>query len=367
MPPGTATGADAPAYLQADAFAAPPLLARWYRWFTPLPPVGRFATLKEREQIRRSRLASIILAVQLVFIELPVIPVVSAAPNHAIVLPWLYGCIAALLLAIFFNRRGNLTSAGVLMVTSIEVTVIIKMLTVPGGLSVFSLPQFDILVQPILIAVALLVPWSAFAVAGFNVLFVILVLTVGAHAPDLVAVLHSPTQVGDVFAVPIMGQILTAVFAFLSVRDLLGALKRADRAEQVAKLEFLLAESRKQVEGRNARLEEGMHTMMRAIHQVSTGDLGARMTLPQDNELWSMSKQLNLFLDRYQATREAGQTLERTTIAIQEVTNELYQAHLEHREVRIPPRRHTPLDALLVALSGGRTSETGPSTTSHLL
>jgi hypothetical protein len=62
--------------------------------------------------------------------------------------------------------------------------------------------------------VALFVPWSAFAVGGVNVLFVLLMLTVGAHAPDLVAALHSPTQVGDVFVVPIMGQILTAVFAF---------------------------------------------------------------------------------------------------------------------------------------------------------
>jgi hypothetical protein len=76
----------------------------------------------------------------------------------------------------------------------------------------------------------------------------------------------------------------------------------------VAKLEFLLDESRKQVEGRNGRLEEGMHTRMQAIHPVSSGDLMARMRLPQDNERWSMSKQRTLFLDRYQATREAGQT-----------------------------------------------------------
>lgn len=196
--------------LQASKFAAPGLLGRWYRMFAPTPPVGRLVTLREREQIRRGRLASILLAVQLVFIELPVIPVVANAPNGHIVLPWLCGCILALLTAFIFNRRGNLAIAGILMVASIEVTMIVKILTVPGGISVFYLPQFDILIQPILIAVALLAPRSAFAVAGFNICFIILALTIGPHAPDLLIALHNPTQVGDLFAVPIMAQILTS-------------------------------------------------------------------------------------------------------------------------------------------------------------
>ncbi|QBD76110.1 hypothetical protein EPA93_08845 [Ktedonosporobacter rubrisoli] len=182
----------APTFLQREEFAAPPLLAWWYRLFAPTPPTGRLVSLRERELIRRGRLASIILAVQLLLIELPVIPVVLHAPNGPIVLPWLAGCILALLAAFFFNRRGHLLIAGILMVGSIEVTMIVKILTIPGGISVFYLPQFDILIQPILIAVALLAPWSAFAVAGFNICFIIGALTVGPHAHDLAQARHGP-------------------------------------------------------------------------------------------------------------------------------------------------------------------------------
>src|SRR5947209_1660773 len=120
-----------PAYLQADEFASSSALGWWYRLFAPTPPTGRLATLKEREQVRRGRLSSIILAVELLLIQLPVIPVVASAPNHAVVLPWLLGGIVALLAAIYFNRRGHLTVAGLLMVGSIEVTMIIKIITTP--------------------------------------------------------------------------------------------------------------------------------------------------------------------------------------------------------------------------------------------
>ncbi len=347
------SAAQAPTYLQQDAFAASPLLTHWYRWFTPAPPQGRLATLKEREKIRRARLASIILAVQLLFIELPVVPVVANAPNHAIVLPWLCGCIVALLVAFYANRRGWLTLAGLLMVGSIEVTVMIKILTIPGGLSTFYLPQFDILLQPILIAVALLAPWSAFAVAALNVSFFLSVLLLGQKTADLLVVLHDPTRVGDLFSVPIMGQILTAFFAFLIVRDLLAALKSADQAEQLASLEFMLAESRRETEGRNMQLEAGIGEIVQIIRQVSTQQgegKRARVHLAQEHPLWPVGMQLNLFLDRYQRARESDAQLEATSTAIHELANAIYQSMRAGHPLLLPPRRNTPLDAVLIAL-----------------
>jgi hypothetical protein len=268
-PVRNAAPSDMTSVLQADDFATSGILGRWYHTFAPKPPIGRLVNLREREKIRRGRLASIILAVQLVFIELPVIPVVANAPNGHIVLPWLFGCILALLTAFVFNRRGNLTIAGILMVASIEVTMIVKILTVPGGISVFYLPQFDILIQPILIVVALLVPWSAFAVALFNILFILFALLLGPHAPDLTAVLHNPIQVGDLFAVPIMAQILTSFFGWIIVKNLLEALKQADQAEQIATLEYALAEDRRLAAERNTQLEAGVHAIILTIQQVS--------------------------------------------------------------------------------------------------
>jgi hypothetical protein len=358
----------APAYLQQEEFVASPLLTHWYRWFTPAPPQGRLATLKEREQIRRARLASIILAVQLLFIELPVVPVVANAPNHAVVLPWLCGCIVALLVAFYANRRGWLAVAGLLMVGSIEVTVMIKILTVPGGLSTFYLPQFDILLQPILIAVALLAPWSAFAVAGLNISFFLAVLLLGNKATDLLIVVHDPTRVGDLFSVPIMGQILTAFFAFLIVRDLLSALKSADRAEQLASLEFMLAESRRETEGRNVQLEAGIGEIVQVIRQVSTQQgegQRARVHLAQEHPLWPVGMQLNLFLDRYQRARESDAQLEATSNAISELANAIYQSTRAGHPLLLPPRRNTPLDAVLIALGHNDYPHTNRTTRSE--
>jgi hypothetical protein len=307
------------------------------------------ATLRERERIRRARLASIILAVQLIGIELPVIPVVQHAPNGPIVLPWLFGCIALLLCAFFFNRRGNLTMAGILMVISIEVTMIVKIWTIPGGISVFYVPQFDILIQPILIAVALLAPWSAFGVAAFNILFIVLSLTIGPHAPDLTKTLHMPSQVGDLFAVPIMAQILTSFFGFLIVSNLLDTIKREDQAEQVASLEHTLADNRKEAGERNRQLEQGMAAIVTAIREVSAGQSHVRIHLSPGHVLFVFTTQLNHFLDRYQKARSADAQLAATIEAINELAHEIHQASQQQRPLNLR-RRNTPLDAVIVAM-----------------
>jgi hypothetical protein len=345
---------DMKAVLQSDEFAASGILAWWYRRFAPKPPVGRLVNLREREKIRRGRLASIILAVQLIGIELPVIPVVANAPNGHLVLPWLFGCILALLTAFVFNRRGNLLLAGILMVASIEVTMIVKILTVPGGISVFYLPQFDILIQPILIAVALLVPWSAFAVALFNILFILFALVFGPHAPDLTAALHNPIQVGDLFAVPIMAQIVTSFFGWIIVKNLLEALKQADQAEQIASLEYALAEDRRQAAERNTQLEAGVNAIILTIQQVSNKEEWARVRLSPENILWPIGKQINLFLDRYQKARVSEAELERTKAAILEFANEIYQSNQQRRQFIVPGRKSTPMDAIIIALTGER-------------
>ena len=349
--PPTQPAPGASALLQADEFVAPAWLAWWYRLAALRPPVGRVATLRERERIRRSRLASILLAVQLVLIEGPVIPVVANAPNGHLVLPWLIGCIGALFVAFYCNKCGWLTLAGLLMVASIEVTVSIKILTVPGGISLGYLPQFDILIQPILISVALLAPWSAFVVAGLNIGFVLFALVAAPHAPDLVAALHNPAQVGDIFAVPIMGQLLAAFFGWIIVHNLLEALKRASQAEQVAALEHAIAESRAQTEARNQQLESGIQAIVWTIQRVSNRRERERIQLAPDHELWPIAQQLNRFLDRYQGARADAVVLEQVRQICNRWANEIHQARMERRAWRLPlSAPHTPLDVVIMAL-----------------
>jgi len=349
-----------PLYLQ-DALAVGGVLGWWYGLLAYHLPDGQKPTLRDQEIIRRSRLATFVLVVQLLLIEGPVVPVVASAPNHAIVLPWLLGCIGVLLLAFVCNRLGKLTLAGLLMVISIEVTVGIKILTIPGGIGVANLPQFDILIQPVLLAVVLLPPWSAFVVAGLNVAFILSCLFAGPHAPDLTTVLHNPLLQGDILAVPVMAQFIIATVAYLIVANLLSALKRASKAEQIAALEHAISQSQREFQQRNQELERGVAAIVQTIQAVANQAPSEPITLPPGSVLWSVAQQINHFLGRYQRARTAEKVLEATLHAATEFTNEWTNAAREQRPMRYPPLRGTPLDAVVFTLSGGKASWSTPS------
>jgi hypothetical protein len=328
----------------------PGLLGRWYRLAAYHLPEGQTPTLVEQELIRRSRLATFVLVVQLVLIEEPVVPVVAAAPNGAVVFPWLLGCIAILLLAFACNRAGKLTVAGLCMVLSIEITVGIKLLTLPGGIALATMPQFDILIQPVLLAVVLLPPWTAFAVAGFNILFVLGCLFTRPLAPDLVAALHNHALAGDLIAVPVMAEVIIATVAFLVVANLHSALKRAGRAEQIAALEHDLAQSRGESESKHQQLEEGLSVLVRTI-QSATGQEPTfeKIPLSSHHALWPLLQQLWVFLDRYQRARKTERHYEamvRACTLAQHYLDAIAQGQL----VPLPPRTDTPVDGLLFTL-----------------
>lgn len=340
-----------PAYLQ-DSLQKQGVLGWWYHLMAYHLPEAQTPTLRDQEIIRRSRLATFVLVVQLLLIEGPVIPVVAAAPNHAIVLPWLLGCIGVLLLAFVCNRLGKLTIAGLLMVLSIEITVGMKILTIPGGIGVANLPQFDILIQPVLLAVVLLPPWSAFAVAGFNIAFILYSLFAGPHAPDFMAALHNPMLQGDIIAVPVMAQFIIATVAYLIVANLLSALKRASKAEQIAQLEHAIAESQRELEWRNRELETGITTVVQTVRSAANSREGTyeRINLPTGHPLWPVLQQIWHFLDRYERARYAEARLDATVYACTELIQVL-EAAQQGQQIQLPPRRNTPVDGIVFTLA----------------
>lgn len=339
-----------PAYL-VDSLQKHGLLGKWYRFMAYRVPEGQNPTLVDQELIRRSRLATFVLVVQLFLIEGPVVPVVAAAPNGSVVLPWLLGCIAILLVAFVCNRLGRLTVAGLCMVLSIEVTVCIKILTIPGGIGLGSMPQFDILIQPVLLAVVLLPPWTAFAVAGFNIVFLFFCLFSRPLAPDLVAALHNPALAGDLIAVPVMAEIIIATVAFLVVASLHSSLKRAGRAEQIAALEHDLAQSRGEIVQRNQQLEEGISVLVRTM-QSAAGQQPTfeKIPLPSGNALWPLLQQIWVLVERYQRARQTKQSYEimiRACTLLQQRLN----AAAQGQPLALPPRTDTPVDGITFTLS----------------
>lgn len=340
-----------PEYLK-DSLHTGGVLGWWYRALAYNPPEGQPLTLRDQEIIRRSRLATFVLTVQLVLIEGPVVPVVATVPNHAIVLPGLLICIGILLLAFVCNRLGKLTIAGLLMVASIEISVGIKILTVPGGISLSAIPQFDILIQSVLLAVVLLPPWSAFVVAFLNIAFILFSLIAWQHAPDLSKALSNPALVGDIFAVPVVAQFIIATVAYLIVANLLSTLKRASRAEQIAQLEHTIAESQRAVEIRNQDLEMGIVTLTQTIQSAASSREGnyERLTLPTSHVLWPVLQHIWHFLDRWQRLRQTEARMDATVQASTELIQAL-EAAQHGQPFRFPPRRNTPIDGIIFALA----------------
>lgn len=328
-------------------------LGWWYRVLAYNLPEGQPLTLRDQEIIRRSRLATFVLMVQLVLIEAPVVPIVASVPNHSIALPVLLACIGFLLLAFVCNRLGKLTIAGLLMVASIEISVVIKIVTVPGGISLSALPQFDILIQSVLLAVVLLPPWSAFVVAFLNIVFILFSLVALPHTPDLSKALSNPALAGDIFAVPIVAQFIIATVAYLIVANLLRALKRASKAEQIAQLEHAIAEGQRAVEARNQELETGLVTLTRTIQSAASSREGTyeQLMLPAGHVLWPVLQQIWHFLDQWQRLRQAETRMEATIQASTELIQALEAAQQGHQPFQFPPRRNTPIDGIIFALA----------------
>lgn len=328
------------------------MLGWWYRALAYNLPEGHPPTLRDQEIIRRSRLATFVLMVQLVLIEGPVVPIVASVPNHSIALPGLLVCISFLLLAFAFNRLGKLTIAGLLMVASIEISVGIKIVTVPGGISLSALPQFDILIQSVLLAVVLLPPWSAFVVAFLNIAFILFSLVALPHTLDLSRALSNPALAGDIFAVPIVAQFIIATVAYLIVANLLRALKRASKAEQIAQLEHAIAEGQRAVEARNQELEAGLATFTRTIQSAASSREGTyeRLMLPAGHVLWPVLQQIWHFLDQWQRLRQAEVRMDATVQSSTELIQAL-EAAQQGQSFQFPPRRNTPIDGIIFALA----------------
>ena len=333
--------------LQASVVPSRGWLSWWYRLAAPAQP-GEQATLEEHERVRRCRLASILILVECL-VELAVLQIVFTAPNARLIALPMCLCLAALLVAFVFNRFGKLLVAGILLVGSIELFLMFDIITTPGGIDVFTLPLFDVLIQADLIAVSLLVPWSGLLCAGINCLFVVLALTVGPHTPLLTHVLR--TVPNDTFARPLSLQVVTATIGFVLARSFRLALRRADRAEEMNKLQRALSEQTSRALQQKTRLEISVEHILAVHTQVANGNSAARVELQALPDLWQIAGQLNTLLARYQRAQEAEREVQRLHDALHQFAVAVRQAKREQHHFHFPAKTGTALDEVLIELT----------------
>lgn len=313
----------------------------WYRLTAPPEPaIG--ADFNARERHRRARLASVILLGYMVT-TLIALPIGLSDPS----LVTLKVLVVALLLDVavaLLNRVGRVNTAGLLMVAlPILVLGAIVVVNVDTSAPLLYTPIYDLLALSLLIAAALLPPPAVFLVALTNSAFIVLDSFLILLPPKQWAALTLTSD--DVYAIlarPIAFQVIVAIVAFLSARSVLDAIKRADRAEELAELE------RRELE-QQRELEEGARQLLAVHVHLANGDFSVRSPAIRNPLLWQIGSSLNTLIARLGRMAQADFVLRRTQEESQRLTEAL-MLYNSGRQPIWPVPSNTPLDRVVEAI-----------------
>jgi len=299
----------------------------WYSIASPAEPAS-MASFKAREYFRRGRTGSQIIPALylLLFISLPAgffgtqsfLPIIVAAG------------LITLTIATVLNRMGRVNIAGFIVVTTFVALPVANIVTTPGGLNMMILPLFGLLILPLLCAVSFLPEWWVFVVALGNCIFTPLSLLLLPKTAELEAILF----IGFMTIVTpiILSQMIVSIVAYLWVHSTTQALRRADRAEEIARLEHDLALQAEAAAQQKELLETSIQKIIETHTHVANGDFSARVPLTRDNILWQISGSLNNLLSRLQRLRQDAIELQQTRLA-------LHQARQENARLIMGQRR----------------------------
>lgn len=289
----------------------------WYRIASP-PAPEETAPFRARQIFLRGRTGSQILPALYVFL------LVSLPTGFLGINPTVYTIVAvsffALIVATFLNRAGNVNLAGFIVMATFVANPIATIVTTPGGLNMMVLPIYSLLVLPLVCAVSFLPAWWVFVVAIGNSLFTLFSLVYLPQTAELNALLT--INFAGIVTPIILSQAIVAVVAFLWVRSTVQALTRADRAEELARLEHDLALQAEFAAQRKQQLEISIQQIVETHRRIANGDYNVRVPLTADNVLWPISGALNNLLARVQGWRQDSASLQQTKFALQQAREE---------------------------------------------
>jgi hypothetical protein len=318
----------APAYLAPRQRQEHALLRWWYHLASPREPEGS-ATIEETKRFRRGRTGSqLILALYgLLIISVPAGLVGTTNRN---LIPIVIGSACALLVATALNRLGQVTLAGSLVVLTFMAFPIANIVTTPDGLSILMLPLYGLLVLPLLCAVSFLPPWWVFVVALGNCLFTWLSLVYLPRTGELQALLAIAFV--NVLTVIILVQVLVSVVAYVWVQNSTRELERANRAEEIARLQYDLSLQSEAAAQQKQQLEASIQQIVETLMRVANADYSARVPLTEGNVLWQVSGALNNLLARMQSLRQDAAQLQQVKFALRQSREEVGRLKAEKAE-----------------------------------
>jgi hypothetical protein len=299
-------------------------------------------TVAQRELARRSRLASwLILGL---FLALVVVSPLVTGDTQTLIAFSLFA--VGLTICAVLNRRGLVNATGTILVALIILVIMGPTVTSPLGLTMGQLPNYDALAIAVLVAATLLPRWAIFAVAALNSAMVVADFTLRRHHPNVqqdAALYASPTlQTISLLVRPIALELMVAVVAYLWIRGTDEAIRRADRAEELAQLE--------QRETERARdLAEGVQQLLAVHVRLANGDFRARAPQLRSPQLAQIGQSLNALINRLARFAQVEALLQRTHVEATRLADALQRAR-HGQPFNPPPTSGTPLDPVVETL-----------------
>jgi hypothetical protein len=317
-------------------------LGWWYRLTMPPAPPAT-APFAARERYRRSRMASVILFIFALI-------VLGSLPLGLQDLPTLYSLTAVSVvtfIALLFNRGNQVYVTGALLSGAMTLALLSVILAGRNGkIDVDYLQLYYLLIITELIAAALLPPATVFLLALVNSTITVTTLALLPAAPTLAGLLHSPDVGFFTLVFPAIAvHWAVAGVSFLLVRSATDAIRRADRAEEIAELQ------QREVE-RTRELEEGVRHLLEVHVRLANGDFSVRTQLIRNPLLWQIGTSLNNLIARLGRFAQVDFTLRRTAEEAQRLAAAV-EAFVSGRGAAWPSPTRTPLDPVVEALRRG--------------
>lgn len=325
----------------------------WWIDLTAPPLTEGPLRLDQRERLRKAELTSYsILGVFAFLVALVSNSLASMSTAQAVVTMAVFLIITAIL-----NRAGRMRAAAYLLPSALMLLIALSVVAAPG-LNPIGLPIFDLFVIPIILVSFIGNRQAAWFYALIAIAFIAADYTLQPHTfVQALGVTHFDELAYEQSIYGWWGMVnrhialafFAALFGWLGARSVDDAIRRADRAEEVAELERRELESKRQIEVAAQHLLE-VHT------RVANGDFNSRAVLDRGNVLWSVGQSLNNLLQRLQRQGQAEYQLRRTEEEAQRLATALDEVNAG-RYPLWPARANTVIDLLI-----DRVAQRGPQT-----
>ena len=316
------------------------VLGWWLNLTAPPWPVHE-VSIAERERLRKAELTSYsILAVFIFLLMLVSNSLADPSTGEGVA-----SMAVGLFVAAVLNRTGRTRTAAYLIPLLQMVVLMGAILQARGGFRLIWLPTYDLFVLPIFISSLIADRRAPWIFASMTIAFIIGDFTFQPH-PAFGEIDRELAVWGwwGMVNRHVALALFAAFFGWLGARSVDLAIRRADRAEEIAAMEHVLADQKRQ-------LDVGIRQILETHVRVANGDFNARAPLTQDNVLFQIAASLNNLLNRLGRAGQSEYLYQRTVAEIARLRDSL-RAAKSGRAPLWPAPSGTPVDELLQVIAG---------------